>query len=64
MSKLKLIFVAKLYDMLEYFTLKSIKKLNFRAKNLDFDAKSKKLGLTNQIHTFFLKLNFWTKNGF
>ena len=38
--------------MLEYFTLKSIQKLNFRAKNLDFDIKSKKLGLTNQIHIF------------
>ena len=34
-----LIFVAKLEDILDYFIVKSIKKLNFPAKNLDFDSK-------------------------
>ena len=32
--------------------------LNFRVKNLDFDIKSKKLGLTNQI---FLEIEFLDK---
>ena len=33
------IFAPKSEDILEYFILKRIKKLNFHAKNLDFDPK-------------------------
>ena len=52
---------AKLDEILGYFMLKSFKKLNFRAKNLDFDQKlkiPKKIPKLNFFDSGFLAQKF------
>ena len=51
------ILPPKLEGILEHFILKSIKLLNFHAKNQDFDPKSDLKNVEKKL----ISTNFWTK---
>ena len=51
------ILAPKLEGILEHFILKSIKLLNFHAKNQDFDPKSDLKNVEKKL----ISTNFWTK---